>query len=263
MQGDKTTRILLALIFVCLFVLMIQGFGRDPVPVVEPSSRSFDPENARYTLQRAGQHFLRFDSQTGQVWRAPSSGKRGWRLVADSAPPPGQTSTSGPGRYRLNVDRSGATTLLITDLESGRVWRFQLTPKSDEGWTEVVEEVRAAKKRPRSRSPEGAKDGAVDDAELALSDQDLLEFSDTLEGDYAPELRVVAAELLGETQSDRALPPLLRALRDEDPAVVVAAVRAMRTLGNAKVVPVLRKLQTDHEDEQVKLIAGEVIAELQ
>jgi hypothetical protein len=71
-----------------------------------------------------------------------------------------------------------------------------------------------------------------------------------LANDESPLVRVAAAETLVGSDAD-AIPPLLQALADPDPRVVLAALQALEFVGDASVVPALSRL-LGHRDDEVR-----------
>jgi hypothetical protein len=85
--------------------------------------------------------------------------------------------------------------------------------------------------------------------------------TDRLAHDEAPEVRAAAAETLGAADAG-AVQPLLQALQDPDPRVVIAALDALEFVGDASTIPHLSPL-LKHRDVDVRERTVEAIEFLQ
>ena len=72
------------------------------------------------------------------------------------------------------------------------------------------------------------------------------------------EVRVWAATQLTVFESDLAVPPLLAALDDEQPEVVIAAIGSLQQLGDPTTIPKLQAMSS-HPDPQVREAVQEAI----
>ena len=98
--------------------------------------------------------------------------------------------------------------------------------------------------------------------ESRWSDADAAAMRDTIRDKAFPaEIRVFAATQLATISSKETLPALIEALDDPDPAVVVAAIRALELNGDPNAIPELKKLLS-HEDDEVRSASQQVIEAL-
>jgi len=112
----------------------------------------------------------------------------------------------------------------------------------------------------RMRDPDPVAADAAFDAVLFDREEaipDLIELFEKSKKD--PLLRFLSVQLLGFSESTRALPVLLEALDDKNAMVRAEACRSLEDLGDGSAIPHLEARLTDVDDE-VRLAAAEALA---
>ena len=252
------------------------------------------PPKGEYAFIRAQKNLVRTESRTGRTWIVALNGDGGWRAVGGPAPDP-VGREAYPGRYRVSFippmksgltpdSRSNTPTglLLRLDEASGRTWVMDVGGETDwlvfegdspspvEAEEDPVPLPEATPEKSVSPTPSGgpvpdlsslpspADQPAVDIEGQQLS-ENLKAFSDAINKPHLPtEIRVWAVEQLGRYPADEAGPLLLPALDDDDPAVVVAAIRSANRLGFAPAIPRIVNLQ-NHPNAEIKAEAQRTV----
>jgi hypothetical protein len=221
MQPDSVTRVLLALILVCLVILIVQGV----------SDTGIQSGWGRFSVtgMRAGAPVLiRTDTVTGQVWR-------------------------------LELRGGGDTWIPLIEPSTGAAQSASREPAPRPTETAVVEreiieppEMQAAPSPPRpAASPRPTRPIRTP------ADEELEAYIDALSRTDLPgDIRAWAVKQVGASSSPQATDALLGALGDPDTIVVMAAVEALRQREDPRVRPGLEGL-TDHPDAAVATLARE------
>jgi hypothetical protein len=234
------------------------------------AAASAAPVKERYVLtvirSVTGPTLVRTDTSTCRMWRMRLNADK-WTAIAPETRSPGEGLPVKAGRFLVSEVRSKyGPMLLCNDVENGFVHRMPMS--GEEGWKQLTESTNDMSKLdriPLSRhsTVESAEPSAQSEPPAASSaDEDLTIMRETIEDESLPPMmRVFAAEQLGNIRSEGTLPALIQALGDSDPAVVVAAVWALKLNGDPHAIPALEKL-TLHEDTEVRSAAQQVIEAL-
>jgi len=242
-------------------------------------------ENFKFIRSR--EHLFRVDTTSGQVWRTPITGDGGWQLHG-SAPAPDGPATAG--RYQINnlgqrpgtIGPRSSLGLLRTDSVAGRAW----LASEDSGAEWIPIEMPAGGETTRTAPPVPAPTpGPTANAPAPTTPpQDELQIPDvpTERADVSPEqaqadvlvlvqalnkeglpvsVKAWSALQLGRYDAAISVPPLLEALKSDEPEVVVAAIKALKNTGSASTIPSILKLK-QHPDPRVRAAVDEVVVEV-
>jgi len=242
------------------------------------------PTKERYVLtvirSVTGPTLVRTDTSTCRMWRMRLNADK-WTAIAPETRSPGEGLPVKAGRFLVSEVRSKyGPMLLCNDVENGFVHRMPMS--GEEGWKQLTESTNDMSKldriplsrhstvesaEPSAQSEPPAESSAEPSAQSkppaeSTAEEDLTIMRETIEDESLPPMmRVFAAEQLGNIRSEGTLPALIQALGDSDPAVVVAAVWALKLNGDPHAIPALEKL-TLHEDTEVRSAAQQVIEAL-
>ncbi len=231
----------------------------------------------RFELMVAGGSLVRLDSATGQAHVVPTNGDGGWRTLGGPADPGEAPARAGRfGLLVLGARSSGPirrpddpVRILRFDAATGRSWSIDLGREDEWLATGVKREAletteplaEPTRKLPRDTNSPGELAVIPRDA---LSDartdpaEDVAGLSDALANPDVPsEIKVWAVRQMGEYEPELAMPPLLEAMRSDDPAVVAASIRALARSGAGSALPQILKLE-DHPDPGVRAAVREV-----
>ena len=234
------------------------------------AAASAAPVKERYVLtvirSVTGPTLVRTDTSTCRMWRMRLNADK-WTAIAPETRSPGEGLPVKAGRFLVSEVRSKyGPMLLCNDVENGFVHRMPMS--GEEGWKQLTESTNDMSKLdriPLSRhsTVESAEPSAQSEPPAESSaEEGLVVMRETIEDESLPPMmRVFAAEQLGNIRSEGTLPALIQALGDSDPAVVVAAVWALKLNGDPHAIPALEKL-TLHEDTEVRSAAQQVIEAL-
>jgi hypothetical protein len=217
MQPDSVTRVLLALILVCLVILIVQGV----------SDGGFPPGWGRYSVtgMRAGAPVLiRTDTVTGQVWKLElRGGGDTWVPFTESATGAAHSAAREPAPLPTGA---------------AAVEREIIEPP----------EIPSAPPPPRPAAPRPTR---------APADEELEAYSDALSRTDLPgDIRAWAVKQVAASDTPQATDALLGALGDPDTIVVMAAIEALWRRDDPRVRPGLEKLAS-HPDTAVATLARE------
>jgi hypothetical protein len=131
-HADNLSRVLLALILLCLAVVILRdGGGSSCSPGDRPAeAAALRTHGERFAtriigLQRKPPLMLRTDSATGEAWMMGVQGPGRWEALREGPEGAPSAGAEEAGRYEIvavNL-RRGAPNLVRTDLRTGRVWR--------------------------------------------------------------------------------------------------------------------------------------------
>lgn len=236
MQADASLRALLALIALCLVILVVQGFTSPGSPGRRSPLTDEDGEVGRYRVLalRAGSPLLvRTDSLTGQTWRLELGDRRPdrrWEPFLEPAPPAAERET-GP-----------------QPAASGEAAEGEDAPPAV---ARAAQPANPTPSRPRYRP-----------ARAGFADEDWPLLAKSLSSDTHPDIRAWAAEQLGRLDTPEAVPPLIGALGDDHPPVVVSAIEALVQTGDERAAPAIRPLLR-HPNADVQEAAERALSELE
>ena len=220
-----------------------------------------------------GPSVVRFDTATGALQSASLVGGRNWKTIGEPV------VDGGPaGRFGFNFAQAQSIplTFIRIDTETGEVWRMAYPRERDWVAFRAPGEKAAAPVPPRKPGPDRARmpaPAAPDVAKPAAkspepklrpgtSPDDIDAYVEGFESKNLPsEMRSWAAEQLGNVVSTEAVPPLIKALDSDDPAVVRAAIRALAKHDDPRVRPALEKMAT-HESPEFARVAKATLATL-
>lgn len=225
MNGDTTTRLLLAGILVCLIALVAQGFGGS------------DGEAGRYTLtgMRAGSPVLiRTDTATGEVWKLELRGGGGtWQRFAEPGAGDGDAGTPDED----DADETGAVLPGVTDpARDDDLAAAAELPGLDEPERRRGPKINFARPSrptpppaPRQRPTEG---GNFESFLDAVTREDL-----------PAEIRVWSVKQVAQSDDPRSTDALLAALDTGDASVRAAVIEALSTRDDPRVAEALAARQ--------------------
>jgi HEAT repeat protein len=226
MQPDSATRILLALILLCLVILIVQGFSG----AGDPLERGW----ARYSVigMRAGSPLLiRTDGATGQVWKLELRG--GDRWVAFQEPDDAQ---SHPTRRESSTEPAEPGDAEVEVVEPPGAPRLP------------SEAPRAAAEVPEVLPPPGTSSSLAD----------VPDFAKALANEALPsEMRVWVAGELASVDDPSSTEALVQALGTPDVEVVLAILQALEGREDPRVRSAAEKALT-HADPRVRSAAQRV-----
>ena len=236
-------------------------------------------ESKRFTFVRGKNQLLRIESATGRVWAVPENGDGGWVELKQAPGPDGEPET--PGRYGLFsiVDRLNIAPnrLLLVDRATGRSWLREASggrvwnpignagdPLEEEAPVPPAPEPRKAEVSPRPTARQAEKlpvvSRAVLDASGGDDPQKLKVVVEALQKPgLAVEIRVWAAKQLAVFDPELAVPPLTRALNDDQPEIVIAAIGSLSELGDPTTIPAITALK-NHADPRVQEAASAALS---
>jgi hypothetical protein len=236
-----------------------------------------EPVQERYVLtvirSVTGPTLVRTDTATCRMWRMRLNTDV-WVAISPETRAPGEGLPAKAGRYMVsNVRSKYGPMMLCNDVEKGLVYHMPMDGEG--GWKQVKEPANDMSKLDRiplsrvtieSEPPATPKvtpaPGAGDDARsLGIGDEASIMRETVEDKDLPATMRVFAAEQLGKIKSEETLPTLVEALEDSDPAVVVAAIWALKINGDPQAIPALEKLAS-HEDDEVRSASDQVIEAL-
>ena len=263
MNGDSTTRLLLAGILVALIVLIVRSFaaGAPVVPGAAPARVSAeDPEWGRYqiTSTRAGAPMLlRTDTKTGQVWKLELRGGGVWQSFAE--PTEGGPEDPGWARYQVIGTRAGTPMLIRIDTVTGQAWQLALRG-GDGTWHPFEEPERGAATAARPSAPE-PDSPAPTPIELPVPptsvEEELLGYVKAASSaELPPDIRLWAIGKLADLDDSRATGALLKALEAEEARVALAAIEALDGRDDDRIGSALEAAAA-HPDPSVKSAAAE------
>ena len=240
----------------------------------------------RYQFVRGTNLLLRIDSATGAVSITADTGDGGWETLV--SPPDPQDFPNRSGRYGLFNLKSGMmggpARLLRVDRSSGRAWlgrsevgvewnpieELAAEPGTQEGDPPPTESSPQEESDTDSAAASGPSE-ASPEVSLQVVSLETIENSPGDESDkikiviqalekegLATEIKVWAASQLAVFPHESALPPLLKALETQQPAVVVAAIESLRKLGRPRTIPKILAL-ADHPDPRVRAAVQAVV----
>ena len=266
--GRTSCLLISALLVGCLAVACQPG-GND--------SGGIHAQSKRFTFVRGKNQLLRIESATGRVWAVPENGDGGWVELKQAPGPDGEPET--PGRYGLFsiVDRLNIAPnrLLLVDRATGRSWLREAS--GGRVWNRVGDAGDAADeeaplppapapKREASRppAPQAETLPVVSRAVLnASGGDDPQKIKVVVEALQKPglaiEIRVWAAKQLSVFDPEVAVPPLRKALNDDQPEIVIAAIGSLSQLGDATTIPAITALKS-HPDPRVQEAASRALS---
>lgn len=166
--------------------------------------------------------------------------------------------------YEFDAERQADTLkrVVVGTLLAGQECQ-QPTPAADSGMSPDIPEYKilnspteaslsaedqAYLKQLMDPSPEVREDAAsnIDPTGIALD-----HLASIVTTDPSPDVRIAAAETLGDSKDPKALDALVLALQDENPEVLVEVIDALVSLENRRVIPYLQPL-LQHPDEDVR-----------
>jgi hypothetical protein len=253
-------------------------------------------EAERFGFIRARVGVVRIDTSTGQVWTVPTNGDGGW--APRGAEPDAMGLPTRNGRYRVmsiasprgNVRVGGQTdpVLMRVDRETGRGWLLESEDAT--AWVAIRDasapvvgttgssspSTPAATASAAPVAPRGSRvlDESTDDQypiltgdQLGVTPEEKQQTIETLRTARTKEglprkMRIWSVRQLGQVDPDLAVPELLVALEDDDPAVVAEAVTQLGQIGRASTIPRILKLR-DHPDAEVREAVSTVIVEVE
>lgn len=118
----------------------------------------------------------------------------------------------------------------------------------EQAWTVLKQGLNESNIEKRTR--------AVGDLGLLPDDHEALDAALTALKDPKSEVRTAAAQALGEMSAKSAIPQLKEALKDDDPSVILAAGRALLTLGDDAGYDVFYAVLTGEEKPGSGLLGG-------
>lgn len=237
MQADSATRILLALILLCLVILIVQGFGS--------GGREFEPGWGRYSVtgMRAGAPVLiRTDSVTGQVWKLELRGGRNTWVAFQEPPESAADSAREP-------ESEGAAPAAATEVD---VVEPPGAPPLPDQPRRASAEILAALPPPPGVSPD-----------MPLRPGDMDSFVDALANEQLPvDMRAWAAGQLAGFDEQRSTMALIAASGSGEPMIATAALRALEGRGGASV-RAAGELAKDHPDATVRSAGEKLLGSLE
>jgi len=223
----------------------------------------------RYSVSRVHNTLIRLDRLTGEMWITPHTAAGGWRPAGESADPTGADADEAAAPvYSVHpldpklMPLGAARYVMRANHVTGQAWVGKLSVEPN--WREIpksggtVEAGATKQNGPTFDLPVLSKE-ALDSA--ITSKEDAEAFAEAISKQGLPvQVRVWATLQLGQLEPDVAVPPLLIALEDDEPEVVVAAITALRNTGVASTIPMILK-QKDHPDERVRAAVSQEIIE--
>jgi len=245
MPSDSATRVLLALILLCLVILVVQGLTDDG---------GFDTGWGRYqvTGMRAGAPVLiRTDTVTGKVWKLELRGG-GDRWVAFHEPEPGE----GEGGEPEQVSReSGAKPTRTASAERDIVEPPGAPPLPDAP-PRASQEVLDALPPPSGAAGAGAAAGSTGSRPGAQG-EDLARLADALGNPELPaDMRAWVAKQLGQVDDPAATTALIEALSAAEPEVVEASLRALAGRDDARIPSALEQARASDDPDVRRAAEG-------
>ena len=234
-----------------------------------------DYEDRRFQFVRANKLISRLDSQLGVVWIVEETGDGGWSMLGATPEDDGEPNWNG--RYALFSLKpnkfGGPAQLLRLDRATGRSW---LAP-AEEGsrWSPIAEgggvSSRGGDDPPPAPAAQGAPAGPPK-VDLRVASKELIEASpgesaeqlevvvQALEKEGLPvEIKVWAASQLAVFPPDDATPPLLKALKSEQPEVIVAAIQSLKSIGRPSAIPKIMALSSHPDPAVQNAVKGAVV----
>ena len=244
-----------------LVALGAAGCGQTPKP--SRADTSIEQER-RFQFVRATKLILRLDTQLGAVWRVAENGDGGWTMLGATPDDAGEPSWNG--RYGLFPLKSGMLSgppqLFRVDRATGRAWLARAGEGSQ--WTAISDGPPAdtpLSPADAGIATEGASSGSVAlpvvpkatiEAAPGEEAEKIVVVTQALEKPgLALEIKVWAARQLAVFSPEAAVPPLLDALKNEHPEVVVAAIQSLNEIGQASAIPKILAL-SQHPDPEVR-----------
>lgn len=175
-----------------------------------------------------------------------------------------------PGRYLALTLRSGMKwTLVRADTVTGDLWRADDVLTSEAHWfvypdplaesaeTDVEEAVSEKPAPPQGFS------AAVEGVPASGDDKDVSTLARVLSARTTPEMRIWAAEQLGESPGDNAdvVPLLIKLLPRADPKLLVATLQALGRRADGSTLSAVREF-LDHPDSQVQSAARAAVSQI-
>lgn len=264
------------------------GLGCEPGEPDDAGSASAHQESLeRFHFLRSSHAVLRLDSSTGQMWLVPYGGQGGWTPLGAAPTLAGIPGSNGRFEaFNLELKRRGMEAepvprVLRLDGATGRTWTIEVLDGAK--WVQIDEPAAGSPQVADTSSGDGPPAPppiAGDSSEPMTADQlgvvprETLEEDPTAASDLAAnlvqalekegmpaELQAWSARQLGQFPPEVAVPPLLRALESEHPAVVVAAIHALKETGDPSTIPMIQKLAR-HPDPSVRAAVAEVVVEV-
>lgn len=239
----------------------------------------------RFKFIRGRDTLFRVDTRSGQVWRTAMTGDGGWQ--EHGAKPEDDGGPAAPGRYQVNslgqrpgtIGPKSGLGLLRTDLYSGRAWLA--SEDAGSSWLPIAMGPESAGAVPAAAAPVPA---AAPKAAAAEPDPNAIEIPavSTEKADVSPEqakadvevliqaltkeglpasVKAWSAQELGRYDASLSVPPLLEALKSDEPELVVGAIKGLKSTGAASSIPAILKLK-QHPDPRVRAAVDEVVVEV-
>jgi hypothetical protein len=238
----------------------------------------------RFSFTRTQYVIVRLDTSSGQVSIVPQSGDGGWTPLG--APPGLDDLPPEKGRFGIynmaQRNRSGtdpSKNLMLVDTSTGRAW---IAPPLDgAAWTQIADSdepvpvvqpsatpapIPALSPEPTTNSITGAELPLVIPRErfgesIEEQNESLEVVLKALNKEGMPiKLQIWAVRQLAVFDPELAVPPLLDALDNDKPEVVVAAIHSLEQTGDATTIPRIMKLR-NHPDPRVRAAVAEVVVE--
>lgn len=261
------------LLLVLLTVLSGPGCQPRNQAVIDPAAIP-NEEPRRYQFTRGASLLLRTDTRTGAVWISEVRSENGWQAIG-SAPDDGgnplYNNRFGVFSFKTaGISLGGspqAVVLMRVDRANGRAWLADPDPASE--WVLIPgggsPKATASGEEDPAPPPATSPGSAIVEPEvlpvldretLALTNEDeSAQVAVVVEALNKPglpvKLKVWAASQLSVFDPDLAIPPLINALGNEEPEVVVAAIDSLKRMGRPKTIPKILALQS-HPDPRVR-----------
>jgi hypothetical protein len=183
---------------------------------------------------------------------------------------PGDEELNQVGRFQLEVVKwRRGQVIMRHDTATGETWRMKNFASDQAQWVAMGQEPQPGGDEAGEAGEEPAPEDPAAPSAWTAPDEEPREISDleTILGTLRkspPKMRVWAAAQIshGHFPPLIAVPPLIEALKDEEPIVVVAAVEGLERMEDPSALPALRELLSRPEPEVVAS-AQEAIAAIE
>lgn len=287
MQSDSSTRVLLALILVCLLVLVGQGTG-----LIPRAGHDDGQAAARYTMmvlpqKRGGSLAVRVDTVTGTVWRKDLEGEGPWVIVdretrdaaaaamglepSEEPPAAGLAPVSvpipppTPGAPKPVADAAVADTAVGETAPADAV--SDGGPAIGDLPDSVAALVADAVPSPARRAQKGLYRALAPEAKARGIDvrprQDLSALVAMARTAPEPVLQEIAVEQIAAYPPRSSVPALVELLDHPSTSVVRKVARSLKKAGDPSAIAPLREVAANHKSGKVRRVAELAIEKLE